>query len=154
NDPDNNPDAARMVGCAGESGTETGGKLLVLLQDLDRTAGYVPVDAGRLALIDLANPSDVSIIQLAGQNPTAITVLPGCKQAIIGSAGDQLGGNLAGLSGVEIVDLVAKQTGGLVVTDKDFMGNVTTLDAADSRDVFVAISQKSGSTYNNNIFVL
>lgn len=145
-DTDNNPDATRLIGCDD--------KLLVLLQDLDRMNGYVPAGPGRMAVVNLANPSDVQIIQLAGQNPTALAVLPGCAQAIVGSAGNQLTGSLSGQAGIELVDLKNLQTQGLKLTDTTLKGNVSTLDAASSRDVFVAISSKSGSTYNNDVYVV
>jgi hypothetical protein len=144
-DGDNNPDATRLVGC--------NDKLYVLLQDLDRSAGYVSVAPGRMAVVNLNNPLDVSIIQLAGKNPTALSLLPGCTEAIVGSAGNQLAGTLTGESGIERVDLVGKKSLGLAITELSFGGNVSTVDAASSHDVVVAISSKEGTGYNNDVFV-
>jgi len=143
-DPDNNPEATRLVGC--------GDKLLVLLQDLDRNT-YDPVGPGRIAVVDLTQPSSVSIIQLAGKNPTALSPLPGCTEAIVGSAGNQYTGTLASESGIERIDLENKKSFGLVLKGSDLGGNVTTLDAIDARDVFVAVSSKT-SAFNNDIYVV
>lgn len=145
-DSDGNPDATRLIGC--------GDKLYVLLQDLDRNNGYTPVAAGRLAIVNLLNTSDVSIIQLAGENPTAITALADCTQAIVGSAGNQLTGALNGNAGIERVDLVGKQTSGIIIKDSKFGGNVSTLDAVDAHTVFVDISSKVGMSYNNDVYLV
>lgn len=143
-DGDNNPDATRLVGC--------NDKLYVLLQDLDRSAGYVSVGPGRMAVVNLNNTAEVGVIQLAGKNPTALSVLPGCTEAIVGSAGNQLAGTLDGSSGIELVDLVGNRSNGLAISDKTLAGNVSTVDAASSHAVFVAVSTKVGSGYNNDIY--
>jgi hypothetical protein len=152
NDPDNNPEASVLRGC--------GNNLMVLLQDLDQTNNDTPVGPGRMAVVDLTNPSNVSIIQLAGEDPTAMTVIPGCSQAVVGSAGDQLNGGDLSTSGVELVDLVGKQSMGLSVTGAMLGGggNISTLDAADANDVFVDVSvpmtSGTGTTYNNSVYLV
>lgn len=143
-DPDQNPDATRLVGC--------GGSLYVLLQDLDRGT-YLPVGPGRLAVVSLAD-LHVQTIQLAGENPTALAVLPGCTEAVVGSAGDQLAASLSGRSGIERVDLTAGKSLGLVLTDKALGGNVSTLDALDSNDVFVDVQVRTGMRYDNSIWLV
>jgi DNA-binding beta-propeller fold protein YncE len=143
-DSDNNPDASRLIAC--------GGSLYVLLQDLDRTT-YTPVGPGRLAVVSLADHS-VRIIPLAGENPTALSILPGCAEAIVGSAGDQLSGSLSGRAGVERVDLKGEKSLGLVLRDSDLGGNVSTLEAASGRDVFVDVSQRKGTSYDNNVYLI
>lgn len=145
-DPDGNPDATRLIGC--------GDKLYVLLQDLDRTNGYAPVGGGRLAVVNLGNTSDVSTIQLAGENPTAITMIADCTQAIVGSGGNQLTGALTGNAGVERVDLVSKQSSGIIIKDSKLGGNVSTIDAVDAHTVFVDVSSKNGATYNNDVYLV
>lgn len=143
-DSDNNPDASRLIAC--------GGSLYVLLQDLDRTT-YAPVGPGRLAVVSMADHS-VKIIPLAGENPTAMSILPGCTEAVVGSAGDQLSGSLTGRAGVERVDLVAEKSLGLLLKDSDLGGNVSTLEAANRRDVFVDVSQRKGTNYDNNVYLI
>jgi hypothetical protein len=150
-DTDNNPEASRLVACPERD------LLLLLLQDLDRNSSYAPVGPGRLALIDIKAPTtspSVSIIQLAGQNPTSLAALPGCTEAIVGSAGDQLSGSLSGAAGIERVDLVGKLSRGLILKDSDLGGNVSTMDSVDARAVFVAVSSKSGSQYNNDVYLV
>ena len=136
-DSDANPDASQLVGC--------GDSLYVLLQNLDRNNGYKPAGSGRLAKLSLSNPTTATYIPLAGENPTAMSIFAGCDEAIVGSAGDQLGGMLSGKSGVERVDLKNGQTLGLVVTDVTLGGNVSTLDASDAQHVFAAVSIKGPS---------
>lgn len=143
-DTDGNPDASRLVGC--------GDKLFVLLQDVDRNNGYKPSGSGRLATVGLSDPSTVGYITLAGENPTAITVFDGCTEAVVGSAGDQLGAVLSGKSGVERVDLAAGKTLGLALTDIALGGNVSTLGARDPQHVFIDLSTKNGAGYANTIF--
>lgn len=145
-DSDANPDASQLVGC--------GDSLYVLLQDLDRNNGYKPAGSGRLAKLSLSNPTTATYIPLAGENPTAMSIFAGCDEAIVGSAGDQLGGMLSGKSGVERVDLKNGQTLGLVVTDVTLGGNVSTLDASDAQHVFAAVSIKGPSGYNNTVFTI
>lgn len=143
-DTDNNPDASRLIAC--------GGSLYVLLQDLDRTT-YKPVGPGRLAVVSLADHS-VRTIQLAGENPTALSIVPGCAEAVVGSAGDQLSGMLSGRAGIERVDLKTEQTLGLVLRDSDLGGNVSTLEAVSGRDVFVDVSQRQGMSYANDVYLV
>ena len=145
-DTDGNPDASQLVGC--------GGSLYVLLQDLDRNAGYKPVGSGRLAKLNLASPQTASYIALAGENPTAMAVYGNCTEAIVGSAGDQLGGTLTGKSGIERVDLSAAKTLGLQLTDSALGGNVSTLDASDGQHVFADLSVKNGTAYNNTVYAV
>lgn len=144
-DTDNNPDATRLVAC--------GDLLYVLLQDLDRTT-YRPVGPGRLAVVSLSETRVRKIIQLAGENPTALSILPGCSEAIVGSAGDQLSGALSGRSGIERVDLVGERSLGLVLRDSDLGGNVSTLEAVRGRDVFVDVSRRVGMSYENDVFLV
>lgn len=144
-DTDNNPDATRLHAC--------GDVLYVLLQDLDRST-YRSVGPGRLAKVSLREQRVLSTIQLAGENPTALSVLPGCSEAIIGSAGDQLSGSLSGRSGVERVDLVNERSLGLTLRDSDLGGNVSTLEAASGRDVFVDVSRRVGMNYENDVYLL
>lgn len=144
-DTDGNPEADRLVPC--------GDKLYVLLLDQDRNNSYVATGPGRLAVINLAAAADPpTYIQLAGQSPSGLTILPGCTEAIVGSAADMLGGVQAGLGGIEVVDLVGKKTRGLAVTDSMLGGNVGSLDAVDAAHVFVALSVKSGSSYIYNVY--
>ena len=143
-DSDQNPDATRLSAC--------GDTLYVLLQDLDRTT-YAPVGPGRLAAVSLRDNA-VRIIPLAGENPTALVVLPGCREAIVGSAGDQLSAALTGKSGIERVDLTTGQTGGLILKDSDLGGNVSTLDAVSTRDVFVDVSRRTGMRYDNDVYLV
>ncbi len=143
-DADGNPEADRMEAC--------GDKLYVVLLDQDRNNSYAPTGPGRLAVVNLTNPGTPSYIQLAGRNPSGLTILPGCTEAIVGSAADLFGGVQAGLGGIERVDLVGLKSMGLVVKDTDLGGNVGTLDAVDAGHVFVAVSVKTGTTYNNTIY--
>ncbi len=143
-DTDGNPDASQLVGC--------GGNLYVLLQDLDRNSGYKPVGSGRIAKINLANPQTASYIALTGENPTAMAVYGNCAEAVVGSAGDQLGGTLSGKSGIERVDLLAGKSLGLALSDTALGGNVSTLDASDGQHVYADLSVKSGMAYNNTVF--
>ncbi|HMU38835.1 MAG TPA: hypothetical protein PKE31_12175 [Pseudomonadota bacterium] len=143
-DTDGNPEASQLVGC--------GSNLYVLLQDLDRNNNYKPAGSGRLAKIDLKNPTQVTYIPLAGENPTALAVYGNCTEAIVGSAGDQLGGTLTGKSGIERVDLSSGKTLGLALSDQSLGGNVSTLDATDATHVFADLSIKSGSSYANTVF--
>lgn len=144
-DTDNNPDATRLHAC--------GDVLYVLLQDLDRST-YRSVGPGRLAKVSLREQRLLSTIQLAGENPTALSVLPGCSEAVIGSAGDQLSGSLSGRSGVERVDLINERSLGLTLRDSDLGGNVSTLEAASGRDVFVDVSRRVGMNYENDVYLL
>lgn len=144
-DTDGNPEADRLVAC--------GDKLYVLLLDQDRNNSYVATGPGRLAVVNLAAAADPpTYIQLAGQSPSGLTILPGCTEAIVGSAADMLGGVQAGLGGIEVVDLVGKKSRGLAMTDSMLGGNVGSLDAVDAAHVFVALSVKSGSSYVYNIY--
>jgi hypothetical protein len=145
-DPDGNPEADRLVAC--------GDTLYVLLQDLDRGKNYAPSGPGRLAVLSLTNSGAPRYIQLAGQNPTALTVLPGCTEAIVGSAADQYGGTRTGLGGIERVDLVALQTLGLALKDQDLGGNVSTLDAVDAKHVFADLQVKTGTSYSNTVYAI
>lgn len=152
-DPDNNPEASHLAGCTANAGDTSGDKLLVLLENLNRNSNYDPAGSGRLAIVNLEDPSDVSVIDLAGENPIALHILPGCKEAIVGSAGRQLSGTLLGTSGIERVDLLNKRSLGLILSDKDLRGNVSALDAIDAHGVFVAISTRNGEVYDNNLYV-
>lgn len=143
-DADGNPEADRLAAC--------GDNLYVLLLDLDRNNANMPTGPGRLAVVNLAAPDTPSYIQLAGQNPSGITILPGCTEAIVGSAADLFGGVQAGLGGVERVDLVGKKSLGLALKDTDLGGNVGSLDAVDASHVFVDLSVKSGTTYNHTVY--
>jgi len=145
-DTDANPDASQLLAC--------GDNLYVLLQDLDRNSGYKPAGSGRIAKLSLSNPTTVSYIQLAGENPTAMAIYSGCDEAVVGSAGDQLGGTLSGKSGIERVDLKNGKSLGLALTDSMLGGNVSTLDATDAQHVFADVSVKSGSSYNNTVFAV
>ena len=144
-DSDNNPDATRLHAC--------GDSLYVLLQDLDRTT-YKPVGPGRLAVVSMREGRLLKTIQLAGENPTALSVLPGCTEAIVGSAGDQLSGMLSGKSGIERIDLASDRSPGLVLRDSDLGGNVSTLEATNARDVFVDVSRRVGMNYENDVFLV
>ena len=144
-DGDNNPDASRIHAC--------GDLLYVLLQDLDRTT-YQPVGPGRLAIVSQSKASLQGTIQLQGENPTALSVLPGCTEAIVGSAGDQLSGALSGKSGIERVDLVNARSLGLRLRDSDLGGNVSTLEATNGHDVFVDVSRRVGTRYENDVYVV
>lgn len=145
-DTDANPDAGQLVAC--------GDALYVLLQDLDRNNGYKPVGAGRLAKINLTAPTTASYIALTGENPTRMATYANCEQALISSAGDQLGGTTTGKSGIERVDLKAGKSLGLVLSDSALGGNVSTMDAIDAQRVFVDVSTKTASGYNNTIFTI
>lgn len=143
-DADGNPEADRLAAC--------GDKLYVVLLDQDRNNAYVATGPGRLAVVNLATTDPPSYIQLSGQNPSGIAILPGCTEAIVGSAADMSGGVQAGLGGIERVDLVAGKSLGLALTDTTLGGNVGSLDAVDAAHVFVSLSVKSGSSYNNNVY--
>lgn len=143
-DTDNNPEADRLAAC--------GDKLYVVLLDLDRNNSYAATGPGRLAVINLTAPGTPGYIQLAGRNPSGITILPGCTEAIVGSAADMFGGVQAGLGGIERVDLVGMKSMGLIVKDTDLGGNVGALDATDAAHVFVDLSTKTGTTYNNTVY--
>lgn len=145
-DTDGNPEADRLVGC--------GDTLYVLLQDLDRKRSYVAAGPGRLAALSLTTPGTPSYIQLAGENPSALAVLPGCSEAIVGSAADQYGGTQVGKGGIERVDLVGKKSLGLALTDMELGGNVSALDALDGAHVFADLQVKSGMTYNNTVYAV
>ena len=146
-DTDGNPEADRLVAC--------NDKLYVLLQDLDRSRNYVASGPGRLAVLSLTNAAAApTYIALSGQNPTALTVLPGCTEAIVGSAADQYGGTQTGLGGIERVDLVGMTTLGFAMKDMELGGNVSTLDAVDATHVFADLQVKSGTSYNNTVYVV
>lgn len=146
-DLDQNPDAANLVGC--------GDKLMILLQDLDSTQKYAPSGPGRLAVLSLASsPPDVRIIQLVGENPTSLTVLSGCTEAIVGSSGNQRTAMLSGKSGIEQVDLMSGRSLGLNVTDFMLGGNVSAMDAIDGHNVYLDVSSRSGQDYFNNIYLV
>jgi len=145
-DTDGNPEADRLVGC--------GDMLYVMLQDLDRKRGYVAAGPGRLAVLSLTSPGTPGYIQLAGENPSALAVLPGCTEAIVGSAADQYGGTQLGKGGIERVDLVGQKTLGLALTDMELGGNVSALDALDSAHVFADLQVKSGMTFNNTVYAV
>lgn len=144
-DTDNNPDADRVIGC--------GDYLYVLLQNVDRNKSYRAAGGGTLYRLTLATMSQPRSIPLTGQNPVSMTILPDCSEAIVGSAGDQLAGTLTGMSGVERVDLNTASSLGLALTDMQLGGNVSALDAVDRTKVFVDVSVKSGTTFNNTVYV-
>ena len=145
-DTDGNPDASQLMGC--------GDNLYVLLQDLDRNNNYKPAGSGRIAKLSISNPTTASYIALAGENPTAMSVYANCEEAVVGSAGDQLGGTLMGKSGIERVDLKTGKSLGLAVTDSTLGGNVSTLDASDAQHVFVDVSAKATGGYNNTVYAV
>lgn len=145
-DTDANPDASQLVAC--------GDSLYVLLQDLDRNNGYKPVGSGRLAKLSLSNPATVSYLALTGQNPTRMATYANCDEALVASAGDQLGGTTTGKSGIERVDLKAGKSLGLVLADTALGGNVSTMDAIDAQHVFIDVSTKTASGYNNTIYTV
>ena len=138
------PDASRLIAC--------GGSLYVLLQDLDRTT-YKPVGPGRLAVVSFGR-SQRPHHPASRRNPTALSIVPGCAEAVVGSAGDQLSGMLSGRAGIERVDLKTEQTLGLVLRDSDLGGNVSTLEAVSGRDVFVDVSQRQGTSYANDVYLV
>lgn len=146
NDTDANPDAGQLVAC--------GDNLYVLLQDLDRNNGYKPVGPGRMGKLSLTNPTTASYIALTGENPTRMATYANCDEALVASAGDQLGGATTGKSGIERVDLKSGKSLGLVLTDTALGGNVSTMDAIDAQHVFVDVSTKSATGYNNTVYTV
>lgn len=144
-DKDGNPDADRILPC--------GGKLYVTLQDLDRTSMYAPAGPARLAVIDPAQPQGpAEYIQLAGQNPVAITAPGGaCAQALVGHGDNQLAGMPAGKGGIERVDLPGKRSLGLLLSDTQLGGNVSALDATEAR-AFVSLISKKGADFQHEVF--
>lgn len=144
-DPDGNPDAARMFACDGT--------LYVLLQDLDRTRGYVPLGAGRLAAVRLADQA-VTYMDLVGQNPTSVSVAEDCRAAVIGSAGTQLLATPGG-GGIEQVDLVQRKSR-LLVADRDLGGNVSNLAVTDAaaRWAYVDLLTRTGAQYSHDVYAV
>ena len=146
-DVDGNAEADRLVAC--------GDTLYVTLQDLDRSNKYIATGPGRLAAISLSNPGTPRYIQLAGENPTALAVLPSCAEAIVGSASDQYQGTRPGKGGIERVDLVGNKTLGLALTDMDLGGYVSTLDALDATRVFADLQVITAPfTYSNTVYAV
>lgn len=145
-DPDGNPDASDLEAC--------GDTLYVLLQSLNRNKMYEPAAPGRLAVIDLKNPTAATYIPLTGENPIRLRMLPGCSEALVASAGNQLVGMLTGKSGIERVDLTAKKSLGLALKDTDLGGNVSAFDAASLELAFVDVSSRSGMNYNNDVYAV
>jgi hypothetical protein len=143
-DTDGNPEADKLAAC--------NNTLYVVLLDQDRNNSFAPTGPGRLAVVSLTGSAVTNYIQLAGRNPSGITILPGCTEAIVGSSADQAGGVQAGLGGIERVDLVNGKSLGLIVKDTDLGGNVAALDAVDAAHVFAAVSIKAGTGYSNTVY--
>lgn len=146
-DLDGNVEADRLAVC--------GDMMYVTLQDLNRSNMYVATGPGRLAAVNLGNTTAPSYIQLAGENPTAITLLPGCTEAIVGSASDQYQGTRPGKGGIERVDLAASKSLGLALTDMELGGYVSALDALDATRVFADIQVITAPfTYSNTVYAV
>lgn len=146
-DTDGNVEADRLAAC--------GDTLYVMLQDLNRSSMYVATGPGRLAAISLSTLGAPRYIQLAGENPVALTLLPGCTEAIVGSASDQYQGSRPGKGGIERVDLAGNKTLGLSLTDVDLGGYVSTLDALDATRVFADIQViQAPFTYSNTVYAV
>lgn len=147
-DTDNNPDLDRIIGC--------GRYVYLTQQNINRNNSYRPAGAGGLVRINLDGAPNPRFIALFGQNPIGFAVLPGCTEAIVGSAGDQLSGMTNGQAGLErVTNLEGTPTSGnLLLTDMQLGGNVSALDAVDATKVFVDISVKAGMTFNNTVYVV
>lgn len=145
-DPDNNPEADRLVGC--------GGTLYVTLQALDSSTTYAPAAAGRLASINLAGAETASYISLSGQNPVSLSIVGGCATAIVGHADNQYGAAPSGKGGVELVDLRGATSQGLVLKDSDLGGNVSALDAASLNQAYVDVLTKAGMEFRHDVYVV
>ena len=107
-----------------------GSRLYVACQRLDRDGGWGPVGDSYLVVIDMetdgivdvdANMDGVQGISLAAINPYSLIVI-GSQIVVSGTAGF---GDRAG--GIEVIDTATNAAGGLVISEADLGGDVTTL---------------------------
>jgi len=100
-----------------------GRRLYVLIQYLNRDAVFAPAGPGRIAVIDIDSDEVVDDITLSGENPFAQTkglVVRDGKLAI-GMSGRYTVAD----GGIELVDPVAGQAEGLLITEENLGGDVT-----------------------------
>jgi DNA-binding beta-propeller fold protein YncE len=146
-DPDGKPEATNLYACQG--------KLYVTLLDYTLSGTTVTYQAGRIGVIDLATDSFEGVIQLVGQNPSAVVAASkdatSCGSVLVLDGG-QLQTVPDGTAGIEAVDLTGRSSAGLRIADTALGGRPDALALASARLGFVAIyfdPQKNamGDTY-------
>ncbi len=114
-DPDGSPEPADLYSCKG--------RLYVALQDYTFDGGaFRYTGPGRIAIIDMAQQTLLSVFTLTGKNPSQILAAGGdCEQALVITSSD-LTKVPDGSAGIERVDLAAGKSLGFLTRDLDIDG--------------------------------
>ncbi|MXY84337.1 MAG: T9SS type A sorting domain-containing protein [Gemmatimonadetes bacterium] len=140
-DADGLPEVSQIV--------RVGDRLYLSCQRLDRNSGWGPVDVSYLIVVDLATDTLVDVdpdaegvqgIALSVANPNSMVVIG--EQIAVGVVvgfGDRAGG-------VEIVDTATNRSLGLVVSEEDLGGDITSLVRADQNRGYAVVADENFAT--------
>lgn len=114
-DPDGRPEANNLYLCEG--------LVYVTLEFLDSANFFPPTGRGRLVVVDPARDEVVGEIPLEGENPVALDAMGSdCRRALVANASLQFGPATAN-GGLEMVDLVARRSLGIVALETALGGH-------------------------------
>lgn len=122
------------------------GLLYVTLQDANRN--FTVFETGKVAVIDPASRTVVSVIDLAGQNPfESLEYAPETGLIYVGLAGVFPGLRPQALTGgIEVIDPATRQSQGLLVDDDDLGGNVSAVAVVSATRGYAVVSDASFHT--------
>jgi hypothetical protein len=113
NDTDGHPEPFAFYAC--------GGKAYLLMGDYDATT-FAPTGPGRIAILDPKTDTVEGFVNMTKQAPAAITAeSDDCHDVLVANAGP-FGLAPDGTAGIERVDLAARKSLGVVVTDTAMQG--------------------------------
>ncbi|MYA21547.1 MAG: T9SS type A sorting domain-containing protein [Gemmatimonadetes bacterium] len=137
-DADGLPEVSQIV--------RVGDRLYLSCQRLDRNSGWGPVDVSYLIVVDLATDTLVDVdpdaegmqgIALSVANPNSMVVIG--EQIAVGVVvgfGDRAGG-------VEIVDTATNRSLGLVVSEEDLGGDITSMVLVDQNRGYAVVADEN-----------
>ena len=137
-DADGLPEVSQIV--------RVGDRLYLSCQRLDRNGGWGPADVSYLIVVDLATDALVDVdpdaegvqgIALSAANPNSMAVVG--EQIVVGvvaNFGDRAGG-------VEIVDTATNRSLGLVVSEEDLGGDITSMVLVDQNRGYAVVGHEN-----------
>jgi hypothetical protein len=120
----------------------------VTTQDLDRNKMYAPAGNGRIVAIDTTKDmvdGAMGEIALMGENPNGFAAEgTGCDLVLTADSSNQFGA-VAGKGGIERVDLTARKSKGMVLTDTALMGHPNTIAVRSKTLAFTVLTVNNGA---------
>ena len=137
-DADGLPEVAQIV--------RVGNRLYLSCQRLDRNGGWGPADVSYLIVVDLATDALVDVdldaegvqgIALSAANPNSMAVVgEQIAVGVVAGFGDRAGG-------VEIVDTATNRSLGLVVSEEDLGGDITSMVLVDQNRGYAVVADEN-----------